>query len=363
MRLSAVFIAGLLALGSVAQSAPMPLRWDPSRTPASVAPSKKEILARLKTLQEKQLASSTEVESAIRKQLNETLKLEVAGDDLGTASRRTHLITKKIDELNNRRTELNARREIVDRLIFQVDSKWDGATPLKEFLTTTFVEMASTDLSDSRDNRLWKEFTYLSMVMREVPEKNDDIVALFEGYLNFSSVLDPKTPADFIASRNYTNGLESAQARNAERSSLGDGLGPAPAGRGTNVIRGSLAGETQQIPAPPTDPSETVSGATSAMSASAHPPTAGPSPVPTATPIAKSKVETAEKAQLDSGQVPMSAVHAAGKATSPDAAPLTTGSATRAQTSTKETAQSTENLRVHAEKNSAPTPTPTPSAR
>jgi hypothetical protein len=359
LKFVTVFVASVLVsiLGSIAQGAPMPLRWSPSsRSPAAVPPSKKDVLAKLKTLQDKQLADSTELEAAIRKQLNETFKFEIAGDDLAIAGRRTNLVTKKIDELNKRRTELNARREIVDRIIFQVDSKWDGKSPLKDFFATTFLEMASNDLSDGRDNRLWKEFTFLSMTMREVPEKNEDVVSLFEGYLNFSNVLDPKTPAEYLASRNYTDGLESAQARVSDRSSLGDGLGPAPSGHGApNVIRGSLAGDTQQVPPQPADSanSETVSGTTSSLAAPA-----ASVPAPNATPIAKSKTESADKAQLDSGQVPMSTTQTAGKADSPDAAPLTTGEASRAATSTKATAQSTENLRVYSEKKTAPTPAP-----
>ena len=363
MKLIAVLAGSLVILGSNAQGAPMPLRWDPSsRTPASVAPlSKKDVIARLKTLQDKQIAGSTELDNAIRKQLNETFKFEIAGDDLAVAGHRTTLVTKKIDELNKRRTELNARREIVDRVIFQVDTKWDGKSAIKDFLATTFIEMASMDLSDARDNRLWKEFTFLSMVMREVPEKNEDVLALFEGYLNFSNVLEPKTPAEFMASRNYTNGLESAQARASERSSLGDGVEPVSPRPGTvNVITGSLAGDTQQVPPPPAEVSsassdETVSGTTSAAAAPAK--TRASAPAPTATPIAKSKTETAEKALLDSGQVPMSKVEPAGKAGSPDAAPLTTGAATRASTSTKETAQSAENLRVYNESKPSHTPT------
>ncbi len=338
--------------GLTALSSPMPMRWSAIREPASSAPTKKETLAKLKILQDKQIAESTELENAIRKQLNETIKLSVGNDDLKVAGRRTNIVTKKIDELNKRRNELNARREIVDRLIFQVDSKWDGKTPLKDFLQTVFIEMASTDLSDGRDNRLWKEFTFLSMVMREVPEKNEDVIALFEGYLNYSSVLDPKTPADFMASRNYTNGLESAQARANERSSIGDGIGPSSTGQQAPIqIRTSLG-----IPEAPSanlaEPDATVSATTQ------PPPAATPAPTPTPgpTPIAHSKEETAEKAMLDSGQVPMSRIETAGKADSPDAAPLLPGNATRAGTSTKATQQSAENLKVHAEKSATPAP-------
>jgi len=354
-------------MGDKAQALPQPVRWSASgQTQANVASSKKEVLAQLKTLQDKQIAEGNELEGAIRKQLNETLKLEVGGDDLDVAGRRTNLVTKKIDELNKRRAELNARREIVDRLIFQIDSKWDGHAPLKAFLTQTFIEMASTDLSEGRDNRLWKEFTYLSMVMREVPERNEDVVSIFEGYLNYSSVLDPKTPAEFMATRNYTNGLESAQAHATDRSSVGDGLGPNSPSHAPNVIRTTIAKD--MVPQPP--PAETPASSTAAaaatsatdgtLSATTQGPPQAPRVATAPTPIAKTKVETAEKAQLDSGQVPMTATAPAGKADGKDAAPKSTTAALRANSETTATTQSASDLAAHAQKTPGVTPTPVP---
>jgi hypothetical protein len=217
---------GILVLA--AQSAlanPSPVRWTASAITTSVSaqPSKKDVLARLKTVQDQQISEATELEKAIRKQLNEAMTIDVKDEDLNLATHRTSLVTKKIDELNKRRSELNARREIVDRLIFQVDSKW-SSQKLQDFLSQAFIEMASTDLADGRDNKLWKELTYLSMVVRDAPEASEDMIGLVEGFLKFSNVLEPKTPGEYIASRNYTNGAESQMAHVTPRESLGDGL-------------------------------------------------------------------------------------------------------------------------------------------
>lgn len=225
LGLTALMITLLTSLPLAAEA--MPVRWTASNSAqplVSDQPTKKEIMARLKTLQDQQIASSNEIDAAIRKQLQETLTMEIKNDELPIASRRTGLVTKKIEELNKRRNELNARREIFDRLMFQVDSKWTGQK-LQTFLEQTFIEMASVDLADGRDSRLWKAFTYFSMVVREVPEKNEDVLNIFEGYLNYSSVLDPKTPADYLASRNYTNGTESVVAHPVAKDEVGD-LGP-----------------------------------------------------------------------------------------------------------------------------------------
>ncbi len=265
------FTASLFFLAQPAKGSASPIRFTATATkpaPISQEPAKKDILSRLKRLQDQQIADSAALDSAIKRQLQETLSMDVGSEDLSTASRRTSLITKKIDELNKRRSELSARREIVDRLIFQVDTKWTPAQKLQTFLEQTFIEMAAADLADGRDSRLWKAFTYLSMVMREVPEQNEDVVAVFQGYLGFSSLLDPKTPAEFIASRNYTNGSESTVARASARDSLGDGMklpGPTPVRLEIRTSYDREAGEVKPLasetaPAASGTPSGTMSG-------------------------------------------------------------------------------------------------------
>ena len=265
------FTASLLFLAQPAKGSTSPVRFNASSTkpaPFSQEPAKKETLGRLKIVQDQLVADSAALDSAIKKQLNETLTMEAGKDDLSTTSRRTSLITRKIDELNKRRAELNARREVVDRLIFQLDTKWTPAQKLQTFLEQTFIEMAAADLADGRDSRLWKAFTYLSMVMREVPEQNEDVVGVFQGYLSFSSLLDPKTPAEFLASRNYTNGSQSAVARTSTRESLGDGLkapGPTPVRLEIRTAFDREAGKvtpvaSDQAPAASGTPSGTISG-------------------------------------------------------------------------------------------------------
>lgn len=195
-----------------------------SVTAEAAAPtSKREMIERLKKLKETQASELAILESAIRKQLQESMNLSVAKEEVRFATAKAGMLTKKLDELNTRRSELNARREMIDRLIFAVDSKYSNQ-PIQQFLEQQFLEMASTDLSESRDSRMWKAFTYFSIAMREVPETREDMFDVIEGYMNFSSVLDPKTPAEFLASRNYTNGVQSVAARPALKESVGDDL-------------------------------------------------------------------------------------------------------------------------------------------
>lgn len=225
---------------------------------AVITPSKRDMIERLKKLKETQASELASLESAIRKKLQESMSLNVAKEEVRFATQKAGMLTSKLDELNTRRSELNARREMIDRLIFAVDSKYSNQ-PIQQFLEQQFLEMASTDLSEARDSRMWKAFTYFSIAIREVPEPREDMFNVIESYMNFSNVLDPKTPAEFLASRNYTNGVESVAARPVERGSIGDDVED-----DESISRTKTATMTLQLtlPSKPTASLETISGVT-----------------------------------------------------------------------------------------------------
>ena len=220
------WIAGLalittFATGSSALAEVTPARWLASASKTQAAPTKRDLIERLKKLQSTQASELATIETAIHKQLQETMKLNVAKEDVRFASAKASVLATKVDELNKRRSELNARREMVDRLIFAIDTKYSNQ-PLQQFLEQQFLEMASTDLADGRDSRMWKAFTYMSIAIREVPEPREDMFDVIEGYMNYTNILDPKTPAEFLASRNYTNGNQSVAASPVSRDEIGD---------------------------------------------------------------------------------------------------------------------------------------------
>jgi hypothetical protein len=263
-------VAGLALITAFATSLTAQAETARLRYPASSAaaskPSKREMIQRLKTLQERQASELATLESAIRKQLQDSMTLNVAKEDVRYSTAKAGLLAKKVDELNKRRSELNARREIVDRLIFAIDSKY-GDQPIQQFLETQFLEMASTDLAEGRDSRMWKVFTYLSIAIREVPEPREDMFDVIEGYMNFSSVLEPKTPAEFLASRNYTNGTQNVAANPVSRDQIGDDVDATEVGRSKNAPRALELRMTmpvnQQASTAPTGIPDVVSGTVS----------------------------------------------------------------------------------------------------
>jgi hypothetical protein len=212
------------------QSAPerSPTAAAPGRTPAAVA-TKSATLERLRELQARQTQVINNIDNMVRKKLSETTSISLKGTEAKTAERKIEQLAQSLDELDVRRREFAARREFLDQLIFQVDTKWTNE-PLPVFLEHALLNIALNDLGEagaadpSSDARLWKFATFMSIAVRELIEPREDAITFVEGYMNFTSVTDPKPPSEFIASRAYTNGSASAAARPVDRERLGDDL-------------------------------------------------------------------------------------------------------------------------------------------
>ena len=168
--------------------------------------------------------------------------------------------------------------------------------------------MAMTDITDTKgEGKLYKFLVYSSIMVREVPDPREDAILVFEDYLNFSNIVDPKTPALFLANRNYTSGNLSYSAKPVSRDRVGDFIEKS----NTRIVDPERAREKLEkdaadiqlslkpLQAPPTadDTGASVSASTSnAETANEKSPTQTidappvPAPAPTAKPAAPAQV-------------------------------------------------------------------------
>ncbi len=181
--------------------------------------SKPDVIARLKTIQGKQSASLQSAEQSIRKVFEETQGVRLGADQV-MSERQIQGLYKRLNSALSDKEELQQRYDFLSQLIFQVDSKW-GSEPLQEFLEHQLLEMAITDANAANSTKLWRFYSYLSIAIREIPEKREDLISFIDGYLEFSSIREPKSPALYINSRNYTNGAINQSARTVDRDQLG----------------------------------------------------------------------------------------------------------------------------------------------
>lgn len=131
-------------------------------------------------------------------EIEETLSKKIENDkpaELETEVRRLKLAQR----------EHQLRQEFLNRLIFQIDTKYTGGD-LRAFLENALKDMAKVDaITSAVDMGLWKFLRFAADAVRQIPEHKENIVIFLEGYMN-RSVSNPVQPSEYLNSRNYTNG-------------------------------------------------------------------------------------------------------------------------------------------------------------
>lgn len=129
-------------------------------------------------------------------------------------------IESEVSQLQVAKKEHVLRQEFLDRLIFQIDTKFIGGD-LKPFLERTLMDMAKVDAANSAtDHGIWKFLKYASDAVKTLPEKKENILSFLAGYMN-RSVSNPMNPTEYISSRNYTNGVVSETGSPLARDQVG----------------------------------------------------------------------------------------------------------------------------------------------
>ena len=153
-------------------------------------------------------------ESKRLREINDKLSKKM--DEANTAS-----LDDEMGTLKDQQKEHQLRQEFLDRLIFQVDTKFAGGD-MRIFLEHTLIDMAKVDAvsTANSENGLWKFLKYSSDAIKRLPEQKENILAFLEGYMN-RSVANPIPPQDYLATRNYTNGSASDSGRPLGREEAG----------------------------------------------------------------------------------------------------------------------------------------------
>lgn len=178
------------------------ISWCIERSSAEI---KGDSLRQLQELRGKNVKRLAEVDSALSKKIEDT---------------KSNNIEIEVQKLRVEKKEYLMRQELLDRLIFQLDTKFNGGD-LRAFLERVLVDMAKIDAASSSSSEgLWKFLKYSSDAIRRLPEQKENILAFLEGYMNLS-VSNPILPEVYLASRNYTNGSRSESGNPLERDQVG----------------------------------------------------------------------------------------------------------------------------------------------
>ncbi len=199
-----------------------PSLWAKESRPSDV---KANALGYLKDLRSQNVKRLVDIDQALRSRIEDS---------------NPGVVEFEVSRLKLAKREHILRQEFLDRLIFQIDVKFNGGE-LRPFLERALTEMAKTDATsnDSRvapDAGLWKFLKFAADAVRRLPEKRENVLIFLEGYMN-RSVADPIRPEDYLNTRNYSNGLESESGKQLSRDEVGA------------VADGRIRGLREEIPA------------------------------------------------------------------------------------------------------------------
>lgn len=167
---------------------------------------KSDTLHHLQELRTQNVKHLSELDSAIDKKFEDTKLNDFESD---------------VKRLKAERQEYSLRQDFLNRLIFQLDTKYVGGD-LRAFLEHALVDMAKIDATSTATagDGLWKFLKYSADAIHRLPEQKENVLAFLEGYMNLS-VTNPILPDKYLASRNYTNGSQSEQGNPMSRDEVG----------------------------------------------------------------------------------------------------------------------------------------------
>jgi hypothetical protein len=160
------------------------------------ADERSESLTHFRELRQQNVKRMQEIDQALR------ARLELSS---------TPQTDQTVADLRARRQEHELRQQFLDRMIFQIDTKFRGGD-LRQFMQTSLLEMAKNDVAlasgpatAANEVGLWRFLKFAADALRRIPEQRENILAFLEGYMN-RSVSNPVPPDEYLRSRNYSNG-------------------------------------------------------------------------------------------------------------------------------------------------------------
>lgn len=209
-------------------------------------PSKSEAVGFFSALKEQNTVRLQETDKTIVKKLDDT-------KDTRTLS----TLHAEIEKLRTDKRELLLRQEFLDRMILQFDSKYEGQHP-REFLENVLKSMAEVEISSDRPVTIWPFLDNLRRLIARVPDTQDRVLNLVEGYMKQTSIAHPMMPDDFLANVAYSNGSQSESAKPMPRTEVG-----AFADKQLKQIASAPVGQSSLpsklvVPAPPEAPAEVL---------------------------------------------------------------------------------------------------------
>lgn len=172
-----------------------------------------EILENLVKMRDEAQNKTAELELKIRKSIERSMN----PDEIVAPSE------KEIKQMRAEMKDIKFKQNFLDRLIFQVDTRWKEQGEFKKFLTTTIQDLAKQEATNTDKDGDWAYISQLGLVLKETAaDRGENPMSLVQDYLKQSTLQKPLKPKDFLSKRHYSNGKLSTQSETPEKDTVGD---------------------------------------------------------------------------------------------------------------------------------------------
>ena len=172
-----------------------------------------EILGSLVKMRDEAQSKTAELELKIKK----SIELSMNPDEVVTPS------DKEIKQMRAEMKDIKFKQNFLDRLIFQVDTRWKEQGEFKKFLTQTIQEIAKQEATNTEKEGDWAYISQLGLVLKETAaDRGENPMSLVQDYLKQSTLQKPLKPKEFLSKRHYSNGKLSTQSETPEKDTVGD---------------------------------------------------------------------------------------------------------------------------------------------
>lgn len=132
-------------------------------------------------------------------------------------------LKSQVQVLRTQKKELLARQNLFDQLTFEIDQNFRGGD-LSRFLQKTVHKMAvlSSQQATGDNPAQWQFLTYLATALRSLSPREKNSLAFLEGYINFSTVLQPIHPERYLKLMDYSDGGSFQTAKSIDPKYVGD---------------------------------------------------------------------------------------------------------------------------------------------
>lgn len=129
-----------------------------------------------------------------------------------------------LNQLMELKKELLLQLNIFDQFSHKIQNSFKKEDDLRLFLIHLSLEMAKKNSEGYTqiDPNTIRFLAFLSVALRSLPERGENVIDFIEGYIQYSSVSHPKAPHLYFAQRHYTNGVVSEAAHPISKDKVGD---------------------------------------------------------------------------------------------------------------------------------------------